>query len=226
LLRATHGWNSYDNAGTDFLVGVHALSSWNNAQWFGSGIRIGDGNNVRFDFLTARDVITHEFTHGVTQETAGLDYEYQAGGMNESFSDIFAIMVDRDDTDIGEDCTTPGTAGDALRRMSAPASGTAVAPQIDHFLAAYDSLGLGYYDDLDPHYASGLVNFACYFMIFGGTHPHSGVSVQGIGYDKTERIFFHTLTIGLLNNNDATYGSVARPRSTRSMRCTRPIPTT
>ena len=36
---------------------------------------------------------SHEFTHGVTQFTAGLTYQGQSGALNESVSDVFASMA-------------------------------------------------------------------------------------------------------------------------------------
>ena len=44
---------------------------------------------------TARylDVIAHELTHGITQYTSNLVYQDQSGALNESFSDIFGVIV-------------------------------------------------------------------------------------------------------------------------------------
>ena len=35
--------------------------------------------------LAANDVVAHEITHGVTQQTANLVYRSQSGALNESF---------------------------------------------------------------------------------------------------------------------------------------------
>ena len=54
----------------------------------------GDGDGLVFTSFTSDiDVIGHELTHGVTENEANLDYENQAGALNESFSDIFGIMI-------------------------------------------------------------------------------------------------------------------------------------
>lgn len=205
--RNTHSWNSFDNQGSTVKVGVHYGNNYNNAFWLPSDkfMCFGDGDDSLFDYLTPNDVVAHEFTHGVTQHTAKLDYRNQSGGLNESFSDIFAIMVDRKDFDIGEDCTTPDEAGDALRDMSNPSSSRALSPQPNHTVKALDTTKTGYFDGQDPHQASGFVNYAAYLMIHGGTHPNSGISVNPIGHEKAEKIFFHALSIGLLGNNDATF---------------------
>lgn len=39
------------------------------------------------------DVARHEMSHGVTEATANLDYSGDAGGLNESTSDIFCTLV-------------------------------------------------------------------------------------------------------------------------------------
>lgn len=59
-------------------------------------MRYGDG-------FAAEDIVAHELTHGITQYTANLEYAWEPGAMNESFSDIFGVMVDRDDWLLGED---------------------------------------------------------------------------------------------------------------------------
>lgn len=205
--RNTHSWNSYDNAGATVYAAVHYGTNVNNGYWNGIGILLGDGDGSLLNYTTTNDFIAHEFTHAVTEHTANLDYINQAGGLNESFSDIFAIMVDRDDFDIFEDCTTPGTAGDAGRTMDDPSSSRAYAAwrQPNHVVKAFDTMNTGYFDGQDPHFSSGFVNFAAYLMVHGGTHPNSGVSVNPIGHEKSEKIFFHALSFGLHANNNATF---------------------
>jgi hypothetical protein len=58
----------------------------------------GDG----LPFARALDVVAHELTHGVVQFTAGLDYKFQPGAINEGLADVMACMVDPDWL-IGED---------------------------------------------------------------------------------------------------------------------------
>ncbi len=205
--KTVHGWNSYDNAGSTIYVGIHLGTNYNNAYYRPNQNKFyfGDGDNSLFDYLTPQDVVSHEFTHAVTAHTSRLNYYNQSGGLNESFSDIFAAFIDSDDTDIGEECTTPGFPGDALRRMSNPSDSGAVAQIPNHVLASLDTMGTGYYNGQDPHSACGPMIYAAYFMLHGGTHPNSNVSVGAIGYTKTEKIMWHVQSIGLLGNNNATF---------------------
>lgn len=41
----------------------------------------------------ALDVVGHEMFHGVTDKTSRLEYAFQPGALNESYSDIFGIII-------------------------------------------------------------------------------------------------------------------------------------
>jgi bacillolysin len=92
----THGRDSYDGAGATLTSSVHYSTNYQNAFWDGSQMVFGDG-------FAVKDVTAHELTHAVTERTANLEYRWQSGALNESFSDIFGAMVDRDDWLMGED---------------------------------------------------------------------------------------------------------------------------
>jgi Zn-dependent metalloprotease len=81
------------------------------------------------DFTKSLGVIGHELTHGVTENTAGLEYHDQPGALNESISDVFGSLIDQWSQNqtaenagwmIGPEIFTPGFAGDALRSMKDP----------------------------------------------------------------------------------------------------------
>ena len=115
--------NSYDNAGATIKSSVHYGSNYNNAYWNGVQMVYGDGDGTQFKALSAAiDVVGHEFTHAVTERTANLEYRSQSGALNESISDIFGYLIEGDVSDwqMGEDCYTPNTPGDALRDLRTP----------------------------------------------------------------------------------------------------------
>jgi bacillolysin len=93
---ATHGRDSYDAAGATLTSTVHYSTNFQNAFWDGAQMVFGDG-------FAVKDVTAHELTHAVTERTANLEYRWQSGALNESISDIFGAMVDRDDWVMGED---------------------------------------------------------------------------------------------------------------------------
>ena len=87
------GRRSVDGNGATLLITVHYGVDYDNAFWDGAQLVFGDGDGVIFDrFTKPPDVMAHEFTHGVTQFTAGLVYQDQSGALNESVSDVFAAI--------------------------------------------------------------------------------------------------------------------------------------
>ncbi|MFZ1546224.1 MAG: M4 family metallopeptidase, partial [Candidatus Nitrotoga sp.] len=69
---------------------------WKNAVWYKNRMWYGQVQNAKggFDSYSRHlDVIAHELTHGITETTAGLKYLNESGALNESFSDIFGIIV-------------------------------------------------------------------------------------------------------------------------------------
>jgi len=117
------GRNSLDNAGTDIRCTVHYDLNYNNAFWDGTQLVFGDGDGTIFAPLCGSlEIVAHEFTHGVTQNTCNLVYENQSGALNESMSDVFGHLVNGDPTDweLGEDVWTPNIQDDCMRSMSNP----------------------------------------------------------------------------------------------------------
>jgi Zn-dependent metalloprotease len=93
-------------------------------------------------------------------------YENQAGGLNESISDVFGSMfrqwqanqkVTQADWLIGKDIMGPGAIArgyTCLRDLSNPAATHCLSPQPIHFS--------DYKDGMDPHESSGIPSFAFY----------------------------------------------------------------
>jgi len=83
---------------------------WHNAVWYDNRMwygQVNDGNGGFRSYSRYLDVIAHELTHGVTQFTAGLVYKNQSGALNESFSDIFGVIINNWYT-VGADSKTDG----------------------------------------------------------------------------------------------------------------------
>jgi bacillolysin len=180
----THNRNSFDDNGASIISTVHYQNNYNNAYWDGSQMVYGDGDGSTFIPLVCLDIVGHELTHAVTENTAGLVYQDESGALNESVSDIFAIMIDRDDWMVGEESYTPGTSGDALRYFDDPTQGN----QPDH----YSDLYTGSQDNGGVHTNSGIPNKATYLMVAGGTHHN--VTVTGVGRTAVEKIWYRALS--------------------------------
>lgn len=182
---STFGRDSFNGAGATLTSTVHYSTSYNNAFWNGYQMVYGDGDGRVFSPLAAGlDVVAHELTHGVTQYTADLVYSYQSGALNESYSDVFAAMVDRDDWLIGEDVYTPGTSGDALRSLSDPTLYGQPAHMSNYVYTDNDNGGV--------HINSGIPNKAAYNV------------ATSIGKDKMEKIWYRALTVYLTSGSQFT----------------------
>src|SRR6185436_8936918 len=124
------GRRSIDGRGMRLDSTVHYGLRFDNALWNGRQMIYGDGDGKLFNRFTASlEVIAHEFTHGVTENMAGLGYSEQTGALNEHISDAFGIMVkqftlgqtvEESDWLIGAGLLCPGVHGKAVRSMAAP----------------------------------------------------------------------------------------------------------
>ncbi|MFD2924032.1 M4 family metallopeptidase [Halobacillus naozhouensis] len=197
--KETFGRDSYDDQGAKLISSVHVGTNWNNAAWNGKQMMYGDGDGETFIPLSgAKDVIAHELTHAVTDTSSSLVYQDESGALNESISDIMGTMVDREDWKMGEDVYTPGIEGDALRTLKDPASYTnaLTGPYPDHYSKRYT----GEADNGGVHINSSINNKAAYLISEGGTHY--GVTVEGIGREATEQIYYHANTQYLTSTSD------------------------
>ncbi|MBV8752516.1 MAG: M4 family metallopeptidase [Hyphomicrobiales bacterium] len=89
-----------DNKGMKLVSVVNVYSSdrnplpspqWGNAVWFQGKMWYGEENGV--SFAKYLDVIAHELTHGVTESSSNLVYRNIPGALNESYSDIFGVII-------------------------------------------------------------------------------------------------------------------------------------
>ena len=209
LLKEVYNTNSIDNAHFPLRSTVHYSRNYANAFWDGDEMVYGDGDGKIFNrFTVAIDIPGHEIAHGLTQErcgteissdgkATGVDYEGEAGGINEGLSDIFGIQVkqrfkgetaEQSDWLIGNKLLkTINGKTYALRSMTAP--GTAF---VDHPYLGTDTQ-VGRYseyvardnlEEVDPHDSSGIVNKA---------FSHAAIKVGGNTWDKIGKVYFDTM---------------------------------
>jgi Zn-dependent metalloprotease len=200
------GRNGIFNNGTGVRSRVHYGNAYNNAFWDGTQMTYGDGaGNTKP--LVEIDVAGHEMSHGVTENTAGLAYSGDAGGLNESTSDIFGTAVefyagnasDVGDYLIGEKINLNGN-GTPLRYMDKPSKDGA---SVDCWSSSTGSL--------DPHYSSGVGNHWFYLASEGsGAKTINGVSynsptcnastVAGVGRAAAEKIWYRALSTYMVSS--------------------------
>lgn len=179
-------------------------------------------------------VVAHEYTHGVINFTANLKYEFQSGALNESFADIFGIvipaqMLDNGITDWTWGNSIPETDLMRIRRFDNPSLAG------NHWTNQYDNFNFPIYEVGQPEFFNG--NFYCqncpFSLDYGGVHINSSIqnrwfhllanggfgwnengetfNVVGIGIEKAARIAYFNLTSVLLEASqftDSRQGSV------------------
>ena len=203
--ESVHSWSSYDDANGNVLL--QHRSSYANAFYDVNGMMVfGDGNNTGSpdEFYNTRDVIGHEFTHGVVEESAGLVYQGESGGLNESFADIFGECVERrteNNTNIDWLHREDYYNGENRSFISPKDQG-----QPDTYLGtnwACTTGGCG--DNGGVHTNSGVMNHWWYLVNVGGTGTNDNnddYEVSGIGINKARDIAFLNLTAYLGPNSD------------------------
>jgi len=108
FLLDTFDRKSIDNEDHPLIAFVHYGKNYNNAHWWNGSGFFGDGDGVYANSYTSIEIIGHEFTHGLINHTANLNYEYESGALNESFADIFGLLLEnyikgQTDWKIGDD---------------------------------------------------------------------------------------------------------------------------
>ncbi|MGW1208408.1 M4 family metallopeptidase [Streptomyces sp. NPDC002499] len=200
--KNTFGRSGIKNDGVAAYSRVHYSTAYVNAFWDDDCfcMTYGDGTSSTHA-LTSLDVAGHEMSHGVTSNTANLNYTGESGGLNEATSDIFGTGVefyannssDVGDYLIGEKININGD-GTPLRYMDEPDKDGGSAD------SWYSGVG-----NLDVHYSSGPANHMFYLLsegsgtktINGVTYnsPTSdGVAVAGIGRAAALQIWYKALT--------------------------------
>lgn len=199
-----HSRNGLDDNGLLMVSYVHYDSQLNNAYWDGNSMNYGDGTGSPggFNPLVAIDVCGHEFTHGVTQFTANLDYQDESGALNESYSDIFGTAIEfyakpaSADYLIGEEITV--NANTALRNMQNP----------NQYGDPDTYTGTNWYtgtaDNGGVHTNSGVQNRWFYVLSAGASGTNdlgNPFNVTGIGVTNAADVAFRCLTVYLVSTS-------------------------
>jgi hypothetical protein len=204
LFAEVFGRDSFDGRGAAVTATVHYRRGYDNAFWDGTQLVFGDGDGTVFGrFTRPVDVLGHEFTHAVTQYTAGLTYSGQSGALNESVSDVFASCLKQRllgqtaaeaDWLIGAGIFLPSVRGRALRSMAEPGT-------------AYDDPVIG----KDPQVGS-MSDYVDTASDNGGVHLNSGIpnrafylaatALGGNSWETAAPIWYAALTSGIGADTD------------------------
>lgn len=205
LMKNAFGRDSYNGSGAHMITinnspGIQCP----NANWNGVSANYCDGT-------AADDIVAHEWGHAYTEHTSNLIYAWQAGAMNESYSDIWGETVDMLDNymDAGETSTLRNgcesstrwqmgekatSFGGALRDMWDPtckgSPGKVSDPQ--YWCATSDQGGV--------HYNSGILNHTYALLVDGGTY--NGQVINGLGLTKAAHIFWRAQSFYMTATTD------------------------
>lgn len=176
FLRKVLKRNNIDNKGGEMRSSVNCWDKsegtdppkqWANAYWDGDQMVYGQvlyPDESFFSIANMLDVVGHEMFHGVTDMTSRLEYETQSGALNESYSDIFGVIIAnykkplaRWTWELGQGFDGPGQ---ALRDLEDPTRHDQ-PKTMAHFLKSrppYDDRN----DNGHVHDNSGIHNFAAF----------------------------------------------------------------
>jgi len=175
----------------------HPPPEWHQAKYYSDKMWYGQKHDTTTGTLTSYskylDVIAHELTHGVTKFTAGLIYVNESGALNESFSDIFGIIIKnwylvgpnssviRWNWEIG---TGLMPNGEPLRDLSNPSRTEDPSHMKDYLHTSNDNGGV--------HTNSNIHNMAVYNVLTAkgsqGQHIFSAIDVAVLYYLCLERL--------------------------------------
>jgi len=154
------------------------------------------------------DVVGHEMFHGVTDHTSRLEYQDQSGAMNESYSDIFGILISNlgkglgsFDWELGERLFAGGR---PLRDLSDPTRFGQPKHMRDYVVTTRDHGGV--------HTNSGVHNFAAFKVMTATDSSGSFVFTP----KECAAIFYITLTQRMSRTSqfsDSRVGAVASAQS-------------
>ncbi len=221
-----HVWNFYktlfnrlsiDNKGLPIIQSVRYREEedeeYCNAFWDGEQMFYGSGGK-RFtnSFTSDLDIIAHELTHGVIDCEAKLEYKFQSGALNESFADVFGILIKQwaNKTSVRKSDWLIGKKVligiNALRSMKAP--GTAFKndpvfgddPQPAHMKQFKKMRNTENGDYGGVHINSGITNLAFYITSF---------ELGGNAWEKAGAIWYAALTDHKLMKKNSDFADAA-----------------
>ena len=140
------------NKPMQLILRVHFGKGYENAYWDGRQMTFGDGGDMVYPLVSV-GITAHEISHGFTEQHSNLEYFGEAGGINESFSDMASKTAELysdgkiKNWNIGSEIVKPNSGLVALRYMNIPSrDGQSIDKATD------------YYEGLNVHHSSGAFN--------------------------------------------------------------------
>jgi len=195
-----HGRNSVNDRGINIISFINVADEdgqgLDNAFWDGQYIYYGNGGGAFSPLAGALDVAGHEISHGVIQNTANLQYQGESGALNESFADVFAVLIEdfgeaqMGDLRIGEDVVnTQQFPSGALRDIQNPHNGGSRLGDPGWQPESVSEQFFGREDNGGVHINSGITNHAFYLYLVDEQLGEINANAA-----KIEKIYYKALT--------------------------------
>jgi len=189
-----HNRNSIDGNGKKLINLLHYGNNFVNAFWDGDKMIYGDGNSTTGP-LVSIDIVGHEITHGLTSNTAMLLLEDEPGALNESFSDIFGVLIDWYARPQVANWTVGEEVSSSIRSLADPSVNNDPKFYKGTNWKALGGTGFG-----GIHSNNGVQNHWFYLLVNGGTGTNEAghdYNINGIGMNKASKIAYRNLTVYL-----------------------------
>lgn len=186
--------NSIDGKGGDVVSFINVADDngggFDNAFWNGKYMFYGNGATDFKPLPGGLDVGGHEMTHGVIQNTAGLEYNGESGAINESMADVFGVLIEGQNYLIGEEVVKLSAfPSGALRNMQDPHNGGSSLSSPGYQPAHVNEQYSGTQDNGGVHINSGIPNKAFYLI------------ASTITKAKAEQIYYKALSLYLTKSS-------------------------
>ncbi len=209
-----HNRNSIDDKGYRLTNIVNYGQNFVNAYWDGTKMVFGDGDN-NIGPLVSLDIIGHEITHGLTSNTAKLLLENESGALNESFSDIFGIIIDF--------YTRPEKANWTIAEEVSPFIRSLQNPSLNNDPDTYHGTNwkpIGGPDFGGIHSNNGVQNHWFYLLTNGGkgiNDNNDTFNIEGIGIEKAAQIVFRNLVYYLTPKSNFMNARISSIKATEDL---------
>jgi bacillolysin len=204
LFENTFNYTSYNDLDAEMRSVNNITSGCPNAFWNGSTTNYCSGVN-------SDDVVGHEWGHAYTEYTSSLIYQWQAGALNESYSDIWGETIDLLNAynDAGEDLSLR-TACASSQRWRMGEDATAFSGPIRDMWDPTCNGDPGKVTDAQYHCStsdnggvhtnSGVNNHGYALLVDGGTY--NGYTITSLGFTKAAHIFWRAQSFYLTSTSD------------------------
>ena len=209
------GRDGIDDRGSPMVSTVHYGTDpeeQENAAWVGEAGQMiyGDGGRIFRPLPYGLDVVGHEFTHGIIDNSAELIYQGQSGVLNESYADVFGVLIAGSNWTVG---------GQVVKSPPYP---------LPYLRSLEDPNAQGSYDPSNPLEGVGQPAHMREYANLpisrradnGGVHINSGIPnraaflvAQAIGNEKMEQIYYRTMTQYLTPDADFLDATLATIRA-------------